>query len=143
MLQELRRARALYAAYQLSTLAEQWNMHAADFDAAYPATVLPRPNPQLERQFASYQNASNGCSSAIRRVKRCLSPLNDVLDRHAAFQLSDRTTQDESLERAAVVKRQCIRDDIGQSLNNEDVALNTVPAQAFRTVNDPAPVPRR
>lgn len=143
MIQELSRARALYAMYQLDTLCEQWQVHEVDTDAAFPQTLMPRPNPQLEQKFTKYENAVSGCSSAIRRVKRCLSPLNDVLDRHATFQLSDRTSQDESLERTGVVKRQCIRDADSQSVTSDSSAPNTVPAQAFRTVNDPAPVPPR
>ncbi|KAF9971774.1 hypothetical protein BGZ75_001748, partial [Mortierella antarctica] len=143
MLQELRRARALYAVYQLNTLSEHWDMHAADFDAAYPLTVMPRPHPQLEQQFAGYENASNLCSSAIRRVKRCLSPLNDILNRHTTYQLTDRTTQDEVVERVVGVKRQCMREGNSQPNAHENAAPDTVPIQALQTVHDAAPVPPR
>lgn len=143
MLHEFRRARALYAAQQLSTLSTQWNMHRPDYDSLYPTVVMPEPDLELEQEFARYENASNACSSAIRRVKRCMSPLNDLLDHHVTYQHSNRTTRDDVAERVAKTKRQRLLDPEEQPPTLEEALSNTVPVEAFRTVSDSAPVPSR
>ncbi|KAF9944461.1 hypothetical protein BGZ72_002377 [Mortierella alpina] len=143
MLQEFRRARALYAAQKLTTLAAQWNMHRADHDSPYPTTVMPQGDLELEQEFARYENASNACSSAIRRVKRCMSPLNDLLDHHIRHEHSNRTTQDEVVERVANAKRQRLLNQEEHCSTFPETAAETVPVEAFHTVSNPTPVPSR
>ncbi|KAF9554649.1 hypothetical protein EC968_009511 [Mortierella alpina] len=143
MLQEFRRARALYAARQLSTLADQWNMHRVDYDSAYPTTVMPTSNLELDQEFVRYETASNACSSAIRRVKRCLSPLNELLENHTTHQHLSRTTEDDVVERVPNAKRQRLRDQEDKPAASEKIAPVTVPAEAFQAVNDLDAVPHR